>query len=329
MKHEPFKFFSIDGYLRYVGDFLLPVFSSHQKWHFPILLTCVACAFWYYRRRKAAAGSDTANGFFKFLLPKQIYTSQSGKLDFKFHLANIFIVAIFMPPLIRAQNFWARWAGSKLKILELEIEPSYFFLASIAAGIFFFVTWEFGYFVYHRWAHLSPFLWRFHKIHHSCQVLHPLSTWRLHPVDWVLNLGFAAGAKAVGVLIVFAILPSRLAWSVTGSGVAIFFLMRTLLSFNALLRHSHLFIRYPVSVSHLVSSPAMHQLHHSTEDRHLGKNYGYYLSVFDLIFSSLYIPRTHEEFRIGLLDEAEEKRLNRSVFDLMRGPFQRTDERHS
>jgi sterol desaturase/sphingolipid hydroxylase (fatty acid hydroxylase superfamily) len=47
------------------------------------------------------------------------------------------------------------------------------------------VVGEFGFYWGHRFTHQSPFLWRFHAVHHSAKDVDFLTNTRAHPVDMV------------------------------------------------------------------------------------------------------------------------------------------------
>src|SRR5665213_3606005 len=50
----------------------------------------------------------------------------------------------------------------------------------------FFIAYDFGRFVAHSVQHDVPVLWEFHKVHHSAEVLTPITAFRAHPVDLAL-----------------------------------------------------------------------------------------------------------------------------------------------
>jgi sterol desaturase/sphingolipid hydroxylase (fatty acid hydroxylase superfamily) len=66
------------------------------------------------------------------------------------------------------------------------------------------------------------------------------------------------------------------------------------------LRHSHVWLAYPAWLSHLLVSPAQHQIHHSSAPRHFDKNMGFIFAFWDLLGGTLYVPRTKEELTYGL-----------------------------
>ena len=52
--------------------------------------------------------------------------------------------------------------------------------------VFLFLAYELGYWVDHYLSHRIPVLWEFHKVHHTAEVLSPLTNFRMHPVDSVV-----------------------------------------------------------------------------------------------------------------------------------------------
>ncbi|WP_422054676.1 sterol desaturase family protein [Shimia sp.] len=69
------------------------------------------------------------------------------------------------------------------------------------------------------------------------------------------------------------------------------------------LRHSHIIIRYWSWMERVLISPAQHQLHHSTAERHFDKNFGAALAIWDWLFGSLYLSEQEEELTFGLPPE--------------------------
>jgi sterol desaturase/sphingolipid hydroxylase (fatty acid hydroxylase superfamily) len=68
-------------------------------------------------------------------------------------------------------------------------------------------------------------------------------------------------------------------------------------------RHSQIWIPFPRWLSFVFSSPAMHQIHHSAEERHWDKNYAIVISLWDWMLGTLYIPRERERFALGVHGE--------------------------
>ncbi|MBU6276965.1 MAG: sterol desaturase family protein [Planctomycetes bacterium] len=133
----------------------------------------------------------------------------------------------------------------------------------------------------HRWMHHSPFLWRFHAVHHSAEHLDWLVNTRAHPVDIVLmRLG--------GVVPVYLL---GLGFSPSGKpeiGVALVTIVGTLWSFFI---HSN--VRWRLgAVEWLVATPAFHHWHHSNDERR-DRNYAAVFPWIDRLFGTHDIPPVH------------------------------------
>jgi sterol desaturase/sphingolipid hydroxylase (fatty acid hydroxylase superfamily) len=68
----------------------------------------------------------------------------------------------------------------------------------------------------------------------------------------------------------------------------------------------------------------MHQVHHSLEHRHWDKNMGFVFSLWDRLFGTLYVPKSDEQFRLGL--PVGSGRFD-TVLDLFVDPFVRSYRR--
>ncbi len=160
---------------------------------------------------------------------------------------------------------------------------------------------EFGYWALHYAFHKVPVMWELHKVHHSAEVMTPLTEWRQHPIEFIAFanvLTFSTGA-------VFG----AMGW-LFGPGAEPFTLFQVnallvahLLTFHHL-RHSGVWIAARGGLGRLVHSPAHHQLHHSTDPAHYDCNLGYALSVFDWAFGTLVIPARRGRVKLGVEGEA-------------------------
>lgn len=161
-----------------------------------------------------------------------------------------------------------------------------------------FVAEDFSRFFLHWLMHKVPALWAFHRVHHSAEVLTPITLYRTHPVESALNR--ARGAITMGLVTglfvwlfgtavrgweLFSVDALGFIWSMCGAN----------------LRHSHVWLSFGPRVERWLLSPAQHQVHHSTATRHLDKNFGTILSVWDRLFRSLYTTTSApERLRFGL-----------------------------
>ena len=130
---------------------------------------------------------------------------------------------------------------------------------------------DLGNFIGHFLQHRVPLLWEFHKVHHSAQVLTPVTVYRMHPIDDIV--AGACSALCIGAVVgAFAWGLGHPVWEVLVTGVNLGLFLFYLFGYN--LRHSHVWVAYPKWLSWLLVSPAQHQIHHSTAPRHFNKNLG-------------------------------------------------------
>lgn len=147
-----------------------------------------------------------------------------------------------------------------------------------------FVAWDASRYVLHRLMHEVPLLWELHQVHHSAEVLTPLTFHRIHPLESVLY-----GLRGV---LVTGSLAGLFFWAFRGDAVEItlFGVHGLGLALNALtgnLRHSHVWLSFGPAVERWLISPAQHQLHHSADPAHYDRNYGTWLALWDRLGGTL------------------------------------------
>lgn len=72
----------------------------------------------------------------------------------------------------------------------------------IISTIILFLAYEIGYYVDHYLKHRVSILWELHKLHHTADVLTPLTNFRNHPID---NLVF-------GYMLAFLLVEPLVSW---------------------------------------------------------------------------------------------------------------------
>jgi sterol desaturase/sphingolipid hydroxylase (fatty acid hydroxylase superfamily) len=150
-----------------------------------------------------------------------------------------------------------------------------------------FLAYEFAYWLDHYLSHKIPFLWEFHKVHHSAEVLSPLTNFRVHPVDSLVFINIVAMVKGMttGVLS-FAFGGDRIdlqAWGIMSAvGIAVLLMSQ--------MQHSHVWLPLRGWLGRLILSPAHHQIHHSVDEAHHDRNFGNTFAGFDWLFGTLFIP---------------------------------------
>jgi len=147
------------------------------------------------------------------------------------------------------------------------------FLLALIAG-------DFGVYWAHRWSHEIPFLWRFHKIHHSAEEMDWLVNSKAHPVDILLTR--ISGLVPMYVLGLAQPMGDRLDWTpmlVTIAGTMWGFFI-----------HSNWNLRLGW-FEHVLSTPGFHHWHHTNDGPEvLNKNYAAMVPMLDAVFGTLYLP---------------------------------------
>jgi sterol desaturase/sphingolipid hydroxylase (fatty acid hydroxylase superfamily) len=262
-----------------------------------------------------------------FLIPKDIYLNRSAIVDYKYYVVNriisrILSILYFGFSFIIIGDFINEeltliFGRSEVMTCEACVGPLLF-----VYGITLFVVFDFSLFISHHLHHRVPILWEFHKVHHSAGVLTPVTTKRFHPGELIIRASIVSALTGIVNGIFGYLLAERLAPS---EYLTISFLNIGIMAFAvnlfANLRHSHIWLSYGYVLSHILISPAQHQIHHSCESRHFDKNLGIVFSVWDWMWGSLYVPRSKESFAIGLLHGEHEE--YDGVIKLYALPFQK------
>ncbi len=163
----------------------------------------------------------------------------------------------------------------------------------------------------HLLMHRVPELWEYHKVHHSAEVLNFTTAERIHPVEVIItSLTMTLGMALVNGI--FIAVAGRHLTPVTIFGANIF--LFTFNVFGGVLRHSPYWVSFGPKVERWVISPAMHQIHHSDQERHFDKNMGGSLSVWDRWFGTIYIPAEHESIKFGIGEETKEFRTLKGIY---------------
>ena len=111
--------------------------------------------------------------------------SASSKADVGFFLFNSFLATALFGWAILSYHFVSTTANEALASAFGARQPtslSEFHSAGILT-VALFLAYELGYWLDHYLSHKVPILWEFHKVHHSAEVLSPLTNFRVHPVD--------------------------------------------------------------------------------------------------------------------------------------------------
>ena len=253
-------------------------FDSEKRLYWLFLLCNIAVVALYCRWRQ-----QSINVVFAQLFSRQGLLHRSSQVDCVYLLVNACL-----------------WSYLSLFIfndsLSFILDINDAFYALFGAGDFFrlqhwqltllytcilFLANDFSRFLCHFCYHKIPFLWRFHRVHHSAEVLTPLTLYRIHFVELFIN--------ASRSFLILALVTAVFIYLFKGSineyelfGAALFNFIFNIAGAN--LRHSSVFMGYGRFEKWFIS-PAQHQIHHSNQSEHFDKNFGSVLSIWDRLFN--------------------------------------------
>ena len=245
-----------------------------------------------------------------YIFDKRIYFAKSAISDYFLYAINLFVMIIFSPILL-SQLTIATIIFEFLHTQEFVTPIENFFILSaiipVAFTLCYFILDDFSKFLIHMLMHKIPILWCFHKVHHSAEVLTPITVFRTHPVEgfiFVVRNAITQGA----VIGLFYFISNGNLNLVTVLGANLFSFCFHLLGSN--LRHSHINISYWRWLEHFLISPAQHQVHHSIKKIHHDKNFGVTFAFWDLIFGSLVFSKNNQKIKYGLNEKENHIRYN-------------------
>jgi sterol desaturase/sphingolipid hydroxylase (fatty acid hydroxylase superfamily) len=288
--------------------------SPQSRLHWIYLLSAMLMSLYAYRICRVPGDRQ---GLREFLFPRSVWLHSSAITDYLFVALTLPVWSLWVAPnllsatqvshnvLSALHNWLGRVPQSTMPTAEM----------GLLYTVVLIVVSDFERYWVHWLMHRVPVLWEFHKVHHSAEVLTPISFFRAHPVDMLLpELVDVIVTGFVTALFLF-IFPQGVTL-VTILGVNAFRFAFYL--FGANLRHSHVWFSFGSAVEHFIISPAQHQIHHSADPQHVNRNFGFELAVWDWMFGTLYIPRGRETLTFGLGTE-ENRRLS-SVWQLLMNP---------
>ncbi|NRA98700.1 MAG: sterol desaturase family protein [Rhodobacteraceae bacterium] len=240
--------------------------------------------------------------FVKFLVPKRVYTHKSNLLDIKIFLANrVMVVMGVFGPLVFSPvvAIWTVSQISRMRDAPPQLGGIESWQTMLAVTVIIVVTSDFCKYWAHRLHHDMPTLWPYHAVHHSAEVLTPLTVARVHPIEIALRNLLISLFVGLAQGIMLGLFVGNVSVLTIG-GANIFYVLFNGLGSN--LRHSHIWLSYGRRLEHIFISPAQHQIHHSMDVRHHNKNYGSIFAIWDWMFGTLYVPDGYEELRFGVSD---------------------------
>jgi sterol desaturase/sphingolipid hydroxylase (fatty acid hydroxylase superfamily) len=162
------------------------------------------------------------------------------------------------------------------------------------------VVAELGGYAGHRAAHQVPFLWRFHKVHHSVSEMDWLAATHLHPLD-------QAFIRSCSILPIYAL-------GFTKASLGVFV---TILTFHAIFLHANVSFTFG-PLRWVIGTPEFHHWHHANVPEAYNTNYAALFPVVDKIFGTIFLPRGRRPAVYGVDEEQPRGYLRQLTWPLRR-----------
>lgn len=265
------------------------------------LATTLALAWVAWRLHYRATHGRGPLSFFAFLFPRAIYRHPSTWTDVQLVVVNQIFSPLSMTLGALATGLLASTTTHGLALVAPGHDPdfSWGFWPILAFTLALALVSDFATYVVHRLHHTVPALWELHKVHHSAEVMSPLTIFRKHPLFDLAARGLKAALLGPLQGLVFFAFGGPVDALVAFGANLVFSVFHMM---GAGLRHSHVWLSYGPLLERLVISPAQHQIHHSRARRHWDRNFGQMFAVWDWMFGTLYVPKEHETLEFGVDD---------------------------
>jgi sterol desaturase/sphingolipid hydroxylase (fatty acid hydroxylase superfamily) len=206
---------------------------------------------------------------------------------FNFFFFNLIIFAAL-------SNTTSNLFESLMTTIGLPKAPVVSFFSDLAIGwqfLIFFLIYDFTQWLVHNALHRIPFLWRFHRVHHS-----------------VREMGFAAHLRyhfmenVIYKIALYVMLSYLLKFKLENA-----FILYTATTLIGHLNHANLGWDYG-PFKYLINNPKMHIWHHAKalpENHKKGANFALTLSVWDYLFKTAYTPYDGRDIELGFEDVEE------------------------
>ena len=198
---------------------------------------------------------------------------------FNFFLFSLIIYNAASDVVVNLFNdFLGLFGITNLVAIHLETWPVWSQLVAL------FVLRDFMQWNIHRLLHRVPFLWEFHKVHHSVQEMGFAAHLRFH---WMENVVY----KSI----------EYLPLAMIGFGIDDFFIVHIFTLAVGHFNHSNFTINLGI-LKYIFNNPQMHIWHHAKEwpqAHRFGVNFGLTLSIWDYLFGTDYVPYSGRDIELG------------------------------
>jgi sterol desaturase/sphingolipid hydroxylase (fatty acid hydroxylase superfamily) len=252
-----------------------------------------ACA--YFARQRLKRGRRLRwRTLLRALFPRRIVESKSNQADIGYLFFNVFVFGVVFGWAVLSYQSISNGVIAVLVSLFGPISPTTLpaYVPRIVITAMLFLSYELGYWFNHWLSHKVPLLWEFHKVHHSAQVLTPLTNFRVHPVyTWIFANILAFSAAIANGIGNFMFGDTAYQYALSDTNIILVLFIHAYVH----LQHSHVWISFRGMLGRILVSPAHHQVHHSDNPKHFDKNFGSCLALWDWMFGTLYVPQKERE----------------------------------
>lgn len=189
--------------------------------------------------------------------------------------------------------------ASLLWLPALALRPLVAMLPAVPRTLLGLALFDLAIYWAHRFGHEVPFLWRFHRLHHSTRHLDWVSGFRNHPLDGALF------APAFVFLLVAGFSPQF------GGALLVIQLV------TGLFLHANVRWRWR-PLHRIVITPEFHHWHHTNEADAHNTNYSVFLPLWDIVFGTYFMPRDRRPSVYGV-DGPVPATIPAQVWEPMRG----------
>ena len=222
---------------------------------------------------------ESASPYFLFFRTRSGNRLRHGGRNIFLGIFNGLIVAVIFAGLWLLIIGWTTDRGYGL--LNLAEIPTWLHVMGAFILLDFWTYW------WHRFNHILPFLWRFHKVHHSDPFMDVTTANRFHLGE-----------------IVFSSLLRLPVFIIIGNTLGELALYEIFLFANNQVQHANIGLSASGDkiLRIFLTSPAMHKVHHSRWLPETNSNYTSLLSVWDRLFRSFRLRADPHEICFGLDD---------------------------
>lgn len=307
----------IDYFYSLVTGLVSILLSPTSRFFLPYLyITALFALAVLYRR------TGSIEDAFRALIRSDVFLHRSSINDYKLALGNYLLLATVL-------------AYGILNSATLGEEVTHFlhfafgdgpqwhpgFFGAAAVSFVFLLAYDGGNFAQHWLQHKIPVLWELHKVHHSAEVMTPVTAIRVHPLSQLISSSFLAILFGLLNGVFLYLYAGKIAF-LTVLGVNIFLVLHYTLGVYHL-QHSHIWLSFPPVLRSIFASPSMHMIHHSKDPKHYGKNFGFVLTVWDRLAGTLHIPDDDEQYGLVLGIAEDEQVEMQTVRQLYVTPLRR------